>query len=901
MTRRRLRAAAAAVAVLAATSLGGTAAAAPGQTEPVPPAEPTDGARTDNALTGLADCLTTNKVLALAFVFDHSGSLKDTDPTGQRVDAALTALDGLGELVDSVGGARADVGVAVFSDDYREVLPFTDLAGAGTGAVEDAIVSLRKRTDGLETDIVTALIGARAALADHTAAVTAEGGATPCNAILLFTDGTFELRPRQDDPSGKMSTSKVFAPGHPLQTPEDATAARDKGIEAVCKAGGIADQLRGEDTTLISVMLAPDPEKADDTFLRSLTTGTADGVTCGRPGDDVPGAFLSGSDPDAMIGRFDQMATRLNGGALVSSEPVPVCSGSDCDAGARTLDVDAITRRIRILGLAPKPGVRIKITGPGGEGIVSEAGEVKIGDASGTATAVAGRGFGIDIDRPADAASWTGTWTVELLHDDADDKTTGLIQLSTYTDLVLDLKVETLTRGGSAKLTATIRVPEGLSGDEGLASAAATARFVDPITGRSFDVALAGPPEGPFIGAWPVPAELRTSVLRASAQVEVTTNAGNRSTARSTEQEFGLRRPGDAVQFGPPTLDFPTVTGTGTGTATVRALGGKTAGCVWFEAPKIVGPEAAGTITVTYDGRDAVAEASCIPVPAGATVEIPVAIGPSERATGSVRGHLVVHEKVGKATTVTDVPIVGTFSRGIDETRRLVLAVILVLGGVLLPMALLWIVNRIQARFQRLDAVRGAVLPVRVTGDTIQMLTDGRPHRFHLEAHQFASLADAGSTTRFTFGGVDFRAKASRNPFGATVALAAPAGGAAKLKGGVGRRVELAAGLAGSWIFLLDPERTRRGERDAAEGTVLAFVSEDTTREQLERLLGDITTRLPGTAGALGAAVWSKSVKAPRGGAAVLGAELDGDDADDDTAGVDGVDRADTSDGADEG
>lgn len=312
---------------------------------------------------------------------------------------------------------------------------------------------------------------------------------------------------------------------------------------------------------------------------------------------------------------------------------------------------------------------------------------------------------------------------------------------------------------------------------------------------------------------------------------------------------------------------MPSLTGEGATETSLVLLGGSGPGCVWFGEVSVPDePEGAGTITVTQDGAPLPGESDCIEVPAGQAVTIPLEASPEGRASGTVQGHLVVYERVDGAAeaSVTDLSFRFDMARGIDEAQRLLLAVLLVLGGLALPLLALLVINSLSARFQRLDAVRGSALPVRVKGDTITR-TDGSYDRpFALRDADFDSLASAGNDRRFTFGGVEFRAKASRNPFGAMRAMAEPEGGAEKLKGRAGSQVQLDAGLAGSWVFLLDPDQTRSAAAGEADGLLISFVAEGDLRPQTSRLLPDIERRLPDTAATLGGLVRETRAKAKR-------------------------------------
>lgn len=300
--------------------------------------------------------------------------------------------------------------------------------------------------------------------------------------------------------------------------------------------------------------------------------------------------------------------------------------------------------------------------------------------------------------------------------------------------------------------------------------------------------------------------------------------------------------------------------GQGSSSADLVLLGGTDAGCVWFGPAEGTVPDGAGELTITYDGRAADSEASCIPVPAESNVIVAVEASPQNRATGVALGALVVHEKTDATeATVTAVPYSLDLEAGIDTARRLLLFVILMVVGLGLPAALVLMINAVSAQFQSLDAVRAASVPVKVQGSDIYRTEGGRIRPFELHEEDFTSLSGAGSSRRFVFGGVEFTARASRNPLGPMVAMAAPEGGAERLKGGAGRKVELDAGLAGSWVLLIDPDRTTRARSGVAEGNLIMFVTTGTFEPQARRLEDDLRRRLPSTASSLAKLVRGKA------------------------------------------
>ncbi|HWJ97284.1 MAG TPA: hypothetical protein VNQ33_03935, partial [Acidimicrobiales bacterium] len=535
-----------------------------------------------------------------------------------------------------------------------------------------------------------------------------------------------------------------------------------------------------------------------------------------------------------------------------------------------------------------KPGATVVLEGPDGSTAeVTEAGTSKVGSTQLETRTIAGRGYAIDLVRPADDASWSGEWKASITDPDqeGDDAT---LQVFVFSDIgVAFAGKPQLERGAATELTVKLALPKGVKAADVIEASEAKVRLRNPVTGQVDEIPLEGKPGGPFTGSFTTPGTLTSNVVEATAEVHITTTSDAELVSQSAPVDVLVLRPKGSIQFIPGSLQMPSLTGSGTTKGDMTLVGGSADGCVWFGRAAVPEPpEGAAPIAVTLaDGAPLPGEDGCIAVPKGEIVTISVEAAPDGRASGTVAGTLTVHEKVEgrqKAST-TEVPFRFDMARGVDQARRLLLSIVMLVGGLGLPMLALILLNAVTARFQDLDAVQGTALPVQVQQSQISRIDGSYPRPLSLRSDDFGSLATAGSNRRFTFGGVEFRARASRNPFGATIAMAAPEGGAAKLKGKVGSRVELDPALAGSWIFLLDSDKTRLAAHGEVVGLLIAFVAEGSVAPQTDRMLSDITLRLPGIAAGLAGLVRRVKVKAKkakggdRTGSATDGTGLEGE------------------------
>lgn len=831
----------------------------------------------DPAIDDLVGCVQSSERLLVLMLIDESASLKVSDPDDRRVEAAQSALDSLLALATAEGQAspEVDVALAAFSNEYRLVQDWTPATADTADELTSALAGFSDYESGIDTDFVNALSAGRDSLADRSAEVTADGGAAPCRAVLLFTDGGFDLAVRESDADQeRLGTTKPYAPGVELTTPEGVREAETAGRKALCEPEGLADQLRSDDVTMLTVALSGGVARRAQLPLAAATTGTADDYTCGTKTDRATGAYLPAEGVDVLVARFNEVGTRLAGGNPYPGEDqVEMCGADPCDEGTRTFELDQGLRRAQVLGLPPSPGATLRLQGPTGDPVdITEPGTQTVGGAQVTARALAGRGLSVDLERPEDAASWNGTWTATLLDPSGEQAgEPATLQVFVFSDLGITItELQPLVRGAETTVTAGITAPDDVDAEEIVTGAEVELRAFDPITGTTTTAALTGPPAGPYTGTLAVPADLTANAVEVTVVAELTTSSEATLTTRSAPREVLVQRPAGSIQILPPSLKLPSLTGEGSTVGDIIFQGAEKPGCVWFGETTIgSAPDGAEPLELTIDGAPLPGEDDCIEVAAKTATTITIEATPADRASGSLRGSLQIFEKVdgAESATTTDLQFRFDLARGIDQTRRLLLAVGLLLAGLALPMGLLLLINAITARFQTLDVVRGAALPVQLSQGALAR-TDGAYQRsLQLREADFESLAGLGTTRRFTFGGVVFAAKASRNPFGATVAMAAPEGGAEKLKGNAGSRVELDPGLAGSWVFLLDAAKTRQAIRGDAHGLLIAFIAEGDAAGQLQKLTADIQARLPDVAASLGGLVRAtpaKPAKAPK-------------------------------------
>ena len=348
------------------------------------------------AFTALGRCLAQHKRLLIAFVLDESGSLGDaaqgrpgSDPTAQRVSAAQVAVQGLASLAGS--GAAVEVLLAGFSDEFHPDGGWQALTPSSSGAIANRLEGFRTRDHGQDTDFYTAITGVQQSLATEARA----GHDDPCEVVLLFTDGRFDIATHVAKPYD--------------QNGADADAAKvTKGVAALCDPAGPMQRLRSAHGVLVTLALAdlsaPSADQPDRAFLTRLATGD-----CGSPGAQY-GASFDAANASGLVDQFDAIVSSIRGGAQRLG---------DCLGSAHAFDVVPAIGSFHLLADVGTSPHEVVVSSPNrGELHVAPSGSVISAPTaiSVRASVTSNRFVAIDA-RPAPgvgAASpaWSGRWTV---------------------------------------------------------------------------------------------------------------------------------------------------------------------------------------------------------------------------------------------------------------------------------------------------------------------------------------------------------------------------------------------------------------------------------------------------------------------------------------------------------
>jgi hypothetical protein len=797
------------------------------------------------ALQELGTCIGTSGRLLVLLLIDESGSLQQTDPGNQRVTAAkaaLASLENLGWLVPS-RRPTVDVQLASFSADYRPVGGWTQVDPGSIPRLQAQVDGFATRNRGIDTDFAHAIQGARRSLAERSAELSKGDLQEPCQALLLFTDGDYDLEHR--------GAVKDYAPGVQLLPPENVDKVITAGKRLLCRPGGVVDQLRSDGVTTVSIALTTRISRADQGFLESIAEGKGGAAPCGRDGSPATGVYLPARDLFGLLLAFDGIVNRI----LAEGTPVPIpgpitpCERAFCPSGTRTIRVDPGMRGFHLLADLGGQGIEVELRSPGGRTPLvldqPHRAAARIGSARAGYRWLSPTALTVDVTLPRGRRDWVGEWSVTFVDRTGRNRdAVARSRIYLYGDLRPALVgMPKWRRGESGPIEARIVDADGnpLVAAGLVSSTELSAVVTDPKSRAAIPVELSAPDQdGVMRGAWAVPTALQESAMNLTLWLRVTTRSGLAMVPVSETYRVPVKPPVSYPAVSPPELRLSPVIGKGVAEGTIALTGGSRGGCVWFDPPSFTAaPDDAGRITASFDS-DATSQGRCIKLAAGERRDLRVSATPEGAGVGAVRGVLVANVTSSTEARPLAVRVPVSFAMDVDPTKRLELFLLILLAGIALPIAALAALNLLFAKFEPTDLLRAAKVPVVVDGDRVQRLAnDGRIGEplGELRPEEFRNLA-GGSSVRLRslpLDGLHLRARAPRlpikAPFGEAVAdgrcVTASEGAAATRRAVRGR---LPLELGGTWVFVLGDPPTREiadgDDSDLVAGTLHAFLDE---------------------------------------------------------------------------
>lgn len=782
----------------------------------------------------LSSCIAGGGEGDLLLLIDESGSLKATDPQNTRVTAATHFLERLTESVEE-SDATINLSVAAFGDVMRPVQDWGKLTSKTEPEFARSIATFVDRVNAHETDYWSALNGARESL---TQAKSQRQDAQSCQAIVWFTDGEYTLIARDTaEAKQNFGTEKPYAAGIDLSG-EGISEALRRGKTDLCRAGGIADQIRTSGLWLYGVGLSgADDDPSVLNPMQSIVTGSDDeDQTCGVVAPRAGTAFFHVTDIDDLLFAFDELASP----DPLTSEGA-ICQSLDCAEKPHRVVLDASLSRVRVLAAPEIEGLTMLVETP--DGIVTEIapgppGEetrVKLAGAEIVAEAKTAKTVDVRIDAlPGDRAgnSWTGLWQFGFadLSGSSQGKTSkaNIHVRSSLLPSFLDAAGTELRLGeivpielgavddaaaggftteagkptsfdlskllGSFEFTAVMQDSSGTRHDVIRTSDAS--ELAKPISLDLQDVALGS-------GILNLSLSITTADAKDAAGTQV---PGTQLTASTATVPINVLPPLDYPAVSGK-LDFGVVVGDPVAKAELQLTG---EGCVWVDgdaaAVVTAAPEESGTVKLAAGGADSAA--TCFEVDGPTT--LPVEFRAEKAGNGAVNGRLPLHLESASGegeTLVVEVPFTSSLQKPVNSMNFLAALLAALLLGPGLPLALLYGAKWLVSRIPRTPFVAARV-PVVVTPGSVRRGGEA----FSLELSDLRDLVELDTPRRFTANGLSFAVRMGRSPVGAgrvevlneTPASAAPATADHAGTDSSGLRAVLPLAVQNSWIALRD-------------------------------------------------------------------------------------------------
>jgi len=805
---------------------------------------PTAHAQPNGGVSRYGACLAAQKTGDLLILFDESSSLQQTDPKAARVQAAQYLVRTLGRYADRIG-AKLDVAIAGFAENYYPEHDWSPLTGATADSIANEMSPVASKNTGIDTDYWLALDGARQALAARGPGV---GGGQRCQAIAWFSDGMIDYTARP--------LVKPYAGGISLDSPNGVDETIRRAKDSICRPGGLADQLRSRGIVMLGIGLTTGSSPNDFDTMSAISTGKGNnGTPCGSITDPVPGDFYPVNNIDDMLFAFDA----LNPEPGIQNKG-PVCPIQVCPEARHNFVLDRSIKSVHILGSGGMPGIVPYLITPSGQQIDLPNKQSKI------STEIASTP--LEYDWPSDSAQtitirntgspdWAGQWAIVYVdttgqHPDAVSRVSIHITTDIFPTLVDAAKLA--WHSGQVVKGLTFGLADGQGkpvNPDDLAGTATMSAALQP-DGAAPVPLLVSVPKADI--AKPVDADLTKlnpghAILRMSLTITTApaVDAHGAQTAPGTTlspqdvelpvqilPRLGLPTPGSRIDFG-------TVQAAKGAHGTLSITG---PGCAWIADPAkvIAAPDGIGTTKITSSANT---PGGCLRVPAGQTAQLPVTMRTDHDGHGGLNGTVPVHISAldnPSDTQVVDVPFVASLTKPLSTTNFVLVFLAALLLGPGIPLALLYCAKWYVAKIPGAPLLAERI-PVEVDSDVV--LRNGTPFAMaDTDLLQMVPGLPPGGARQLTVRGVRLTATTGRSPFGTghvTVDADGMVSVGSELPGTdrSGLRAVLPLAVHNKWVLLHDPG----GPSNAAE--VLLLVAGLTDTAARERIYDEVGRRLP--------------------------------------------------------
>lgn len=790
-------------------------------------------AASDDALLNFNSCLSRGTQGDLLVVLDTSGSLKDSDPDHDRVVATTYFLKRYLAQVDDAG-VKLDVAIAGFADSFEVTRPWTTLDASTSAGLVDAVDGYREQNKGFETDYWSAVAGARKYLTAKNDAASPH-----CQAWLWFSDGGFNLNKRNTQAERRdHGDTKPYGPDVQLTSEKAEKSLEDAARTDLCRRGGLADQLRAQGILTLAIGLNSGGRE-DFALMQGIATGSApQGGSCGTSTGEASGVFVLADQVQDLLFDIDSFDPD-------PQKPLPLCQGRVCPEGTHQFVLDATIAKVHILAGSDVSRFRVVLIGPAGERMTVEPGSpVKEFDERGYGARfewIDGGALEIDLTRVADRG-WVGGWRLAFVDPESKGNGTSRSNIHLYGDIEpawIDARTQLTTGSKSEVRLALVRSgttkPLDLTDvTSSVAIDAVLEQAGKPPVQLKVDVpkeSLEEPWELDLAGVSPGQAtlSLRLRLRTAPAKDGDETIPGTDLEPSAAAYPITVLAPA-AYPSVPAELSFGATDQVGDHSGSLPVSG---PGCAWLQG-------AAEPTTLPEGVSRAEVSSSADAADRCASGSLPLTLTLDQIGNGLVSGDLTVMTLPETATADTPpVPVTVRYTLETTKPRNdgvfAWLLVLITLGGVLVPIGLLYLLKWWTARIPGSSLLVGSVIgsidaqgALALSSSLNERTMSGRT----LTGTDRRSVALPGATIRTRMG------LGLTEPGYAVVTGRPSASSARPATTRSGRAARLPLALQDSWVVTLDPTAPQHG---TVEVTFLV----SPTSQKLPELLADARERVP--------------------------------------------------------
>jgi hypothetical protein len=769
-----------------------------------------------DGIRNLASCYAERGKMAVQFLMDQSGSLKDTDPQATRVEfarAVVQALSAVSVIPVNGGLGRIDAQVVAFGSQTEEVIGWETIGPETADKISRELGQFKDRNRARGTDYVDALTQAQIAVLSRSSEIDPQNPGSVCRAVVWFTDGEFDL-----DIDG---SSRGWAPEIPLTSKARKNEAVEAGKKVLCNSGGLADQYRSSETYLLTAALLTGSFNGD--LLRRVTVGDGD---CGSIPGGPTGSFFGSDDLGGLIPKI--LGPIITPPPLVPPDPVAgTCSATDCVA---RFEVDASTIAAVVLVDSEPVGGAMMLVGPNGDllDITEQTVNGKIAGAPVSSRAQGSwRVLTVDLAKSPNAA--VGTWSVSV----SPPGGTDVFQIYPSRKTGIGIKPNATTpwtRGQLGEVTFKIVNSAGKSLDPLAVSSSQVSAKIGHGASPAQDIPAAwDPTSGNLV------AEYTPSIDEAASEALVALSGTITNAAGDIIPVFSSAKIPVRVA-GAPSVDSVLNLGV------VKAPRNKERDSEGRQVvlpvtlPRDLGAEGAedsnGEVCLGKDSKITLADQavsvsaagdSCVPVTAGKAAALPLLFSVENPQAGRFNGtiNLTLKSDLQDKASRISVPVSGDLfvEPGDPVTNRTTLSLLVV--GSLLAAALLWVLLSWRtAYFKDVVEIRGFMVANAVIS---RASANFAIPEFRADGWKF--LEPSGPRgANFDPGGADLQFKAPVRILAAQDAKVGRAGYLAHGPlGGAGDEARIGHQIQGQWVFTVAPSEVDL-ESGLIEGDLFFFI-----------------------------------------------------------------------------